>query len=618
MNFRIRLLLTAILSLALMISCKTIKTDKQKVSPPEWSKNVIWYQIFVERFNNGDPGNDPTIKTISTPSASFPVPDDWTLTPWTSDWYTQEPWAKNTGLGLRATLQHRRYGGDLQGVLDKLDYLTDLGITAIYFNPLNDAPSLHKYDARHYHHIDVNFGPDPEGDMQIIATEDLSDPSTWKWTSADKMFLKLVEELHARNIRVIVDFSWNHTGVLFPAWRDLIKNQQNSKYKNWYEVISWDNTETSENEFSYRGWLNIMSLPELRKTDIIGERIHGFPYEGNIDEGAKKHIFDVTRRWLAPDGDVSKGIDGFRLDVAEQIPMGFWRDYHTLVREINPEALLVGEIWYQKWPDDFMNPAPYINDSVFDAVMFYHAYRPARGFFSGGIPQFDAAGFAAKLNEEWSKVPEPFRYSLMNVNATHDSPRLLTCFANKGKYKYKASPYEDSAYISGMPDNETYQRVKLYLVHQFTSPGSPHIWNGDEFGMWGGDDPDERKPLWWSELSFDDETRTNIKPGKPQYDKVGFNHEMFAYYKKLIAIRKDNPVLSNGKIEFVFTEGNVLVYKRLNESKQMILVAFNTGATDATIDLTFKGDYSELLTGNKGTGNSLAIGPMTAVIVRPD
>ncbi|MBW6491836.1 MAG: hypothetical protein K0B15_11655 [Lentimicrobium sp.] len=618
MKIRTCPLIAAILLMAIIISCKTKNADINLSSPPEWSKNVIWYQIFVERFNNGDLSNDPTIQTISTPTASFPVPEDWAITPWTSDWYTQEPWAAKTGLGLRETMQHRRYGGDLQGVLDKLDYLTDLGITAIYFNPLNDAPSLHKYDARHYHHIDVNFGPDPQGDLKIIASEDFSEPSTWKWTSADKLFLKLVEELHARNIRVIVDFSWNHTGVLFPAWRDLIKNQQNSEYKNWYEVISWDDLETPENEFSYKGWLNIMSLPELRKINVIGERKHGFPFEGNIDEGAKEHIYEVTKRWLAPNGEVEKGIDGFRLDVAEQIPMGFWRDYHAFVKSINPAAYLVGEIWYQKWPDDFMNPSPYINDSIFDAVMFYHAYRPARGFFAEGIPQFDAAGLAARLSEEWSSVPEPFRFGLMNVNATHDTPRLLSCFANKGKYKYKASPYEDTAYMSGRPDEETYQRVKLYLAHQYSSIGSPHIWNGDEFGMWGCDDPDERKPLWWSGFDFDDETRTNLKPGTPQLDKVGFNKDMFEYYKKMIAIRKENPVLSNGRIEFTYAKGNVLVYKRINDSKQMILAAFNTGTAEVKIELTFKGDYTELLTGIKGSGNTVVLRPMTAALIKPD
>src|SRR5664280_2244455 len=127
--------------------------------PPSWSKNVIWYQIFVERFYNGDKTNDPTPFNMKSAS-SDPIPTGWHITPWTWDWYKQEDWAKKTGKSFENMLQHRRYGGDIQGVLDKLDYLTSLGITAIYINPINDAPSLHKYDARNYDHVDANFGPD--------------------------------------------------------------------------------------------------------------------------------------------------------------------------------------------------------------------------------------------------------------------------------------------------------------------------------------------------------------------------------------------------------------------------------------------------------------------------
>ena len=598
----------------LAVSCTG--TSKPKTGgPPEWSKNVIWYQIFVERFNNGDTTNDPDRQTISTPTASFPVPDDWKITPWTSDWYTQEDWAASTGRGLRETMQHRRYGGDLQGIFNKLDYLVELGITAIYLNPVNDAPSLHKYDARNYHHNDVNFGPDPEGDMQIIASENPADPATWKWTSADLMFLKLVEELHSRNIKVIVDYSWNHTGVLFWAWQDLIKNQEKSPYKDWYEVLSFDNPATPANEFTYKGWLNIMSLPELKKTGVTVERVSGHPYEGNINDGAKQHIFDVTKRWLAPDGDVSKGIDGYRLDVADQIPMGFWRDYRKLVKSVNPEAYLVGEIWWEKWPDDFMNPVPYTNNEVFDAVMFYQAYRPARGFFAKAEPKADARQFADELLKEWNRLEEPFRYSMMNVSATHDSPRLLSCFANKGKYKFHASPHEDTAYISGKPDAAVYDQVKLYLAHQFTSIGSPHIWNGDEFGMWGGDDPDERKPLWWEELKIEPENRNNLKPGPKIPEETGFNRPLFEYYKKLTGIRRNNPVLANGKIEFIRAEKEILIYKRYNNDGT-IYVMFNTGNTPEEVTLPGSGKYIDLLTKEESGSGKIALPGMHAKILK--
>ncbi len=608
--------ITCLLLIILALSACNNDVKQSLISgPPEWSKDVIWYQIFVERFNNGDTTNDPTIKTISTPTASFPVPENWELTSWTSDWYAQEDWAKNTGRGLRETMQHRRYGGDIQGILNKLDYLSELGITAIYLNPINDAPSLHKYDARNYHHIDINFGPDPEGDLAIMATENPADPKTWKWTSADKLFLKLVDELHNRGIKVIVDYSWNHTGVQFWAWQDLIKNQEKSPYKDWYEVLAYDNPSTPENEFSYKGWLNIMSLPELKKVNVEGERLSGHAYEGNINEGAKQHIFEVSRRWLAPDGDLAKGIDGYRLDVADQVPMGFWRDYRTFVKSVNPEAYLVGEIWWEKWPDNFMNPVPYTNDDIFDAVMFYQVYRPARGFFAQADPIADARQFADSLKKEWNRLEEPFRYAMMNVSATHDSPRLLSCFANKGKYKYHASAHEDTAYISGKPDKDTYTRVKLYLAHQFTSIGNPHIWNGDEFGMWGGDDPDERKPLWWKEFEFSPESRSNIKPGAKTFDSVMFNQEMFDYYKQLIKIRKENKVLSNGRFEFTKAEGNILIYKRFNET-DAIYAMFNTGNIPAKANLDGSISFTNLLTGNTEEAGIIEIPAMTTLILK--
>ena len=344
--------------------------------PPEWAGKAIWYQIFPERFYNGDKSNDPAPANINVPPLQMMVPPGWSVTPWTQDWYRLEAWAKNTGKPFNDIAQYRRFGGDLQGVFDKLDYLQDLGITAIFMNPLNDAPSLHKYDARNYHHIDVNFGPDPAGDTKVIAGENPIDPSTWKWTAADKLFLKLVAEVHRRNMRIIMDYSWNHTGVMFWAWQDILKKQEKSPYQSWYDIQSFDNQSTSENEFSYTGWAGVDGLPELKKVDVTTTRISGFPYEGTINDGAKQHIFAVTKRWLAPDGDTAKGIDGFRLDVADQIGLGFWRDFRNVVRSVKPDAYLVGEIWWAKWPEKLMDPVPYVNKGIFDAVMFYQVYRP--------------------------------------------------------------------------------------------------------------------------------------------------------------------------------------------------------------------------------------------------
>ncbi|AYA37813.1 alpha-amylase [Hymenobacter oligotrophus] len=580
--------------------------------PPAWAKEVVWYQIFVERFSNGDPKNDPTPETMQP---AFVAPPGWRTTPWGRNWYEPEPWAKQANLSWGDELGLRRYGGDLQGVLNKLDYLRDLGVSALYFNPLNDAPSLHKYDARNYHHIDVTFGPDPAGDRRIIASENPADPSTWQWTSADKLFLKLVAEAHRRNMRVVLDYSWNHTGVGFWAWQDVLQKQKASPFSDWYQITAFDNPATPVNEFAYQGWANLASLPEIRKANLTTERKWGRPYEGNLSEGAKQHIYAVSKRWLAPDGDPSRGIDGYRLDVADQVPMGFWRDYRTYVKNIKPDAYLVGEIWWEEWPDKLMNPVPYVSGDIFDAVMFYQVYRPARNFFANVAEAIDAKQFVAELQAEWNRLAKPYRYAMMNVSATHDTPRLLTDFYNPGKYKYQATPRDNANYKTGKPDADTYQRVRLYLMHQFTNIGAPHIWNGDELGMWGADDPDCRKPLMWPEFKFEPEARNNYQPGAKAYDPVGYNAQHHAFYQKLARIRQANPVLRTGDIEFLTATGKQLAYRRFNQQEQ-IVVLFNLESISRAFKLPHKARWTNLLEGTVINSDQITLPPLTGIILK--
>lgn len=609
----------AIAPILIILFClNAVQAQKQQTpfnEPPEWAKSVIWYQVFVERFNNGDKSNDPEPGNMDVPFMNIKTPDGWSVTPWTWDWYKQEDWAKKSGKQFNDAVQYRRYGGDLQGVLNKLDYLQDLGITALFMNPLKDAPSLHKYDARNYHHIDVNFGPDPDGDNKIIASEKPNDPSTWKWTSADNMFLKLVAEAHKRGMKIILDYSWNHTGTSFWAFQDVVKNQSKSEFKDWFNITSFDNPATPENEFAYEGWLGNKYLPEIKKVDITTERRIGHAYEGNINEGAKQHIFSVTRRWLAPDGDTTKGIDGFRLDVADHIGLGFWRDYRKLVRSVQPEAYLIGEIWWEQWPDQLMDPVPFTSGDVFDAVMFYQAYRPARYFFAKTISEIDAAQLKDSLEFQWNRLLPANRYAMMNTSSTHDTPRLLSDFYNPNKYKFHANPNEDKNYKTGKPDAETYKRMRLYLVHLFTSIGAPQIWNGEEMGMWGADDPNCRKPLMWKEYKFEPETRNNFQPGPKTSDKVAFNQSQFDYYKKLIRIRKNNPVLSTGDITFLAAEGKRLAYKRSN-AKDEIIVFFNLESTTQSFMLPQNTTWLDLLTNKKITTHSLILKKISAAILK--
>ena len=598
-----------------LIFSQTMSTPFNK--PPEWSKSAIWYQIFVERFYNADKKNDPTLANITVPTQMEP-PADWSITPWTQNWFGQQEWERKLNKPFNETIQFRRYGGDLQGVINKLGYLQQLGVNAIFLNPINDAPSLHKYDARNYHHVDVNFGPDPEGDNRIIASENPADPATWQWTSADKLFLQLVDECHKRNMKIIMDYSWNHTGILFWAWQDIVKNQQQSPYKDWFDIRSFEDPTTPQSEFDYGGWLGNKSLPEIKKVDITTERKVGHPYEGNINEGAKQHQFAVAKRWLAPNGDISKGIDGFRLDVADQVGLGFWRDFRKHVRNIKPDTYLVGEIWWREWPDHLMDPVPYTQGDVFDAVMFYQAYRPARYFFAKTNMDHTAEQLQDSLKAQWNQLRFDNLQAMMNVSSSHDAPRLLSDFYNPNQYKFKATPNDDPAYKTGKPDAETYKRLQLYLVHLFTTVGAPQIWNGEEMGMWGADDPHDRKPLMWNEFQFEDESRNNYQPGETAFDKVTFNQEHFNWYKKLIDIRRHNPVLSLGNMDIVKAEGKKFGYVRFDDHEK-IWVFFNLENAAQDFEVDAPGNYVDLLTGKKYNGKKqIPVASMGSVVLRKE
>jgi len=602
--------------------------DKSLASVPSWAKEAIWYQIFVERFRNGDPGNDPTPADMS---GSYPdkIPAKWKITPWGHDWYAHEPWLDSVKVkGFYSKVQARRYGGDLQGVLDKMDYIQSLGVTAIFFNPLNDSPSLHKYDARNYAHIDRNFGPDPKGDAAIMDSEIHDDPATWKWTSADLLFLKVIREFHRRGIRVIMDYSWNHTGKAFWALNDIRKNGENSKYIDWYTIKQFDDTATKEDEFRYEGWGgNNPYMPVFRK-DIIPTEKKVMPFEGNFhSESLKQHIFNVTRRWLDPDrdGNPSDGVDGFRLDVAGEIPMGFWREYRKVVRAVNPEAYLVGEIWWLEWPDKLLNPKIYLQGDQFDAIMNYRWFRIARGFFGQAEPVLTSTGFIKEINRIDSGINIGNLQAMMNVVSTHDSPRLSTSLYNKTMDKYKAKPSDNPDYKINKPDELTRKEQILLLIHQFTFIGTPQIYYGEEAGMWGADDPDCRKPMVWDDIVYEDE-RTAFDPTKSrQLDSVKPDTLLKLFYENLCKMRKENPVLVYGDLSFSVADDKkmVLAYNR-RMGRDEIVVVFNRSFKPQSVKVPVKndGEYLNILTGRDKSiitnNNSIELNlePLTAVVLK--
>jgi glycosidase len=427
-----------------------------------------------------------------------------------------------------------------------------------------------------------------------MASENPTDPATWQWTAADSLFLELVREVHRRGMRIIMDYSWNHTGIEFWAWKDVVAKQQASRFADWYSIERFDDPATPDtNEFRYRGWVGVPWLPEWRKIGRPPGKTHG-AIEGNLVPGVRDLVFNVTRRWLDPngDGDPSDGVDGFRLDVAEMVPLGFWREYRRFVRSINPKAYLVGEVWWEKWPDRIYDPAPWLQGDVFDAVMNYRWYMPTRAFFADAPADLAPAAYASSLDSLATGIDPVHLKVMMNLTASHDTPRFGTSIYNPGRYKYHNSPREDSTYRIDRPDERTRRMQEMILAQQFTYIGAPHIWNGDEVGMWGADDPDDRKPMVWSDLSYEDELVHPFGRSRRR-DRVAPDTVLFRVYRELIGVRKQNiRLFVDGKLNWLVTddERGLLVYDRELGARRAI-IAFNVSDVPRDVSIAVEGSF---------------------------
>lgn len=555
---------------------------------------MVWYQIFPERFRNGSPGNDPTVED-QVGAWPHERAQGWHISPWTSDWYQLQTWEKTDGEAFYFHVQQRRYGGDLQGVIDKLNYLQDLGIGAIYFTPLFQSPSSHKYDATMYHHIDKNFGPNPDDDTKIWATEDPGDPSTWKWTNADKLFLRLIQEAHKRNIRVIIDGVFNHVGTTFWAFQDVHKNQAASKYKDWFTVNRWDDPATPQDEFDYVGWAGVRELPQWRQD------------EGGIVHGPREYIHAVVRRWMDPNGDGNPGdgIDGWRLDVAEKVAHPFWKEFRTWIRGVNPQAYIVGEVWWEDWPNSKMfNAAPWLQGDQFDAVMNYRWAREAFRFFGGGKDSISGSEFVKRLQALLHEYPAASNDVLLNLYDSHDTERMASHLMNPDlPYDHRGSPSDNPSYDVRRPGPRERMVQKLMALFQMTSVGAPMIYYGTEAGMWGADDPDCRKPMLWPDYRYDDEKSHPFRTDRTP-DPNRFDEELFQWYLKLIHLRNSHPVLHTGTFDPIPTpdETGLLAYRRAEAGQQLIVILNNAStARRTTIPISYQkeGEVTDLLTERK-------------------
>jgi len=419
---------------------------------PDWVKDAVFYQIFPERFANGDPSNDPE-----------------GVLPWGG-----KPERDNF------------FGGDLQGVIDHLDHLSELGITAIYFTPLFEATTNHKYDTADYMRIDPHFG-----DIETIK--------------------KLVKACHERGIRVLFDAVFNHSGKTFAPFVDAMEKGEQSRYKDWFHIREFP-LEVKDGIPSYDtfGFEPLMPKLNTRNPEV------------------KEYLLKVAEFWIK-----EVGIDGWRLDVANEVDHDFWRDFRKVVKNANPEAYILGEIWHES--------SPWLQGDKFDAVMNYPFTEAVLDFVVRG--KLDALGFANAIGQQISRYPLQASEVAFNLLDSHDTPRLLTlCEGNKNK-------------------------MKLAATFLFTYNGTPCIYYGDEVGLDGGADPDCRKCMEWD-------------PQKQDLD-------LFAFYQNLIAMRKELAPLRTGSIHFLLAEknGSRLAYERRMEDER-VLVLLNNYDAGQTLELT--------------------------------
>ncbi|ANS76731.1 alpha-glycosidase [Paenibacillus yonginensis] len=418
---------------------------------PEWVKDAVFYQIFPERFANGDPSLNPE-----------------GVLPWGG-----QPQRDNF------------FGGDLQGVIDHLDHLSELGVTGIYFTPVFEATTNHKYDTQDYMKVDPHFG----------------DAETLK---------KLVDLCHERGIRVLLDAVFNHSGRTFAPFVDVREHGEQSKYKDWFHIREFP-LAVKDGIPTYDAFAFEPMMPKLNTEN----------------PEVKEYLLKVAEYWIK-----EVGIDGWRLDVANEVDHQFWRDFRQTVKAANPEAYILGELWHEA--------SPWLQGDQFDAVMNYPFTDAVLDFVVRGT--LDAKQFAEAVGRQLTLYPLQASEVAFNLLDSHDTPRLLTlCEGNKN-------------------------RMKLASLIQFTYPGTPCLYYGDEVGLDGGQDPDCRKCMEWDTSKQD--------------------RELFSFYRKLIEVRKSLPALRTGSLRFLKAEAGepVLAFER-RLGTDRVLILLNNDAAIQTVRL---------------------------------
>ena len=502
---------------------------------PEWAKNVVWYQIFPERFRNGTTENDPP----------------HTL-PWRWDWYKFAPGeTPNDTKTFSGGWYSRRFGGDFQGVIEELPYLHNLGVTALYFCPVFESSSNHGYDTVDYRHISQYFGF--RGDNTNVIARETLDPATWQWTPSDKLFLEFIKKAHAQGLKVVIDGVFNHMGKNSFALQDVLSNGVNSVCADWFDVTDWGPP------VRYKSWDSGGWMPNFRKD----------PEKGYASDSAKKYIFDITHRWMDPNGngDPSDGVDGWRLDVAPDVPAPFWRDWRKQVKGINSNAYITGEDWGVA--------TSHLQGDEWDAVMNYQFAIRAVRYFINQKHKITASEFDRQLRELLATYPMQVNLVMQNLYDSHDTDRLVNMIINPDRdYDQGNRPQNGEPYNGSKPGPDAYRVMKLMATFQMTFLGAPMVWYGDEAGMFGADDPTDRKPMLWKDLEPYD------NPQDAVMDDV-WNH-----YARLIAIHNTYPALRTGMYQSIVTDdtNDIFAFTR-TLGNEVVAVVINNSAKDQTVDV---------------------------------
>lgn len=423
--------------------------EKDIFNVPDWVESSVFYQIFPERFFNGDPTNDPE-----------------NIVQWGS-----KPTRDNF------------MGGDLKGIIEKIKYLKDIGVNAIYLNPIFEAPSNHKYDTIDYFKIDTHFG------------------------SLDD-FKSLVYKCHKNSIRVILDGVFNHCGYYLSQFQDVISNGEASRYKDWFYIENYplDPDNLNYECVGYYKW-----MPKLRI--------------GNPE--VKDYFLNVAKYWIE-----ETGIDGWRLDVADEVDFTFWQEFRKLVKSIKPECFILAETWREN--------RDMLKGDQMDSVMNYPLRDALVDFFAK--QSITSSELDSRINRLIGAYSKPVHNSVFNIIGSHDTDRFLT-----------------------LCDNDK-RKLKLAAAFQFCLPGIPVIYYGDETGMTGENDPDCRKAMEWDENKQD--------------------MEILNWYKKIVNLRKSHPELMLGEFMSNICDDDLNLYGFLRKHEEDVsYIAVNNSPFDRDLEL---------------------------------